>query len=77
MGVKITTQNGFQAALPQRLFSGDPIRAILSNGNLYWAYDVSADGQRFVAIQAMEQGEGMTPTITVVENWIREFADRE
>ena len=62
----------FHAKHPQRLFSGDPIRAMLANGNT-WNYDVSADGQRFVVIQAIEQNEESTPTITVVENWIREF----
>jgi hypothetical protein len=34
-------------------------------------YDVSADGQCFVVVQYVDQGE--TPTITVVKNWIKEF----
>ncbi len=41
------------------------------------AYDVSADGQRFVTVSPIEQGEPLPPKIRIVQNWYEEFRDRE
>ena len=38
-------------------------------------YDVSADGQKFVVIEAV--GEAPPPVIRVVQNWVSEFRERQ
>ena len=42
------------------------------SGGVWW-YDAARDGQRFAITQNMEEDEETTPTITVVQNWIKEF----
>ncbi len=54
------------------LFSAGQVQAINpANKN----FDVRADGRLFMVVQQVYERE--TPTITVVHNWIGEFADRE
>ena len=73
----VRTQPGFQVDTPEMVFVGDQVGATLFSprgpqGTPYETmYDVSSDGQRFVVVQPA--AEAPTPTITVVENWAREF----
>jgi eukaryotic-like serine/threonine-protein kinase len=61
-------------------FSMGGTKRLFAHPGLYWhfahaAYDVSADGKRFVVIEPV----GSVPplTIRVVENWFAEFRDRK
>ena len=82
MVVKIQTEPTFQPlGSPQVLFSEDQVPTRLIPTDLGYTtfapvYDVSSDGQRFVVVQRLQE-RGTMPTITVVENWIREFEGRE
>jgi len=71
MAVDISTQSGFAAGKPGKLFEGP----YLKNGVGYARanYDVSADGQRFLMIKAVEQGETAPTQINVVLNWTEEL----
>ena len=40
-------------------------------------YDVSADGQRFLARRTVREGQAVQPTITWVQNWYAEFEKPE
>ena len=40
-------------------------------------YDVSADGQRFVLVEPVEDDEAKPPAIHIVQNWFEEFRDHE
>ena len=41
-------------------------------------YDVSADGQRFILAEPVEEGaDAPAPSIRVVMNWYEEFRDRQ
>jgi eukaryotic-like serine/threonine-protein kinase len=68
--VSTSTQGAFRAGLPRKLFSAGQVQ---SSGLIN--YDVSADGQRFVVVQEIDEREA--PTIIVVQNWHQEFKDRE
>jgi len=72
MAVKVDTRSG-RTELPRTLFTGEQVRARLYNPPTDWQtlYDVAPDGERFVVVQPV--GEGTTATITVVQNWVREF----
>jgi hypothetical protein len=74
MAVPVSTEQGFTRGQPQRPFaSTDLLSSTQSPG-----YDVSADGQRFVTVTPVEDGEETTvPRIRVVQNWYEEFRDRE
>ena len=39
-------------------------------------YDVSADGQRFVMVEPIEE-EATPAAIRIVQNWFTEFRDRQ
>ena len=41
------------------------------------SYDVSADGQRFILVGAVETEEDKAPSIHVVQNWFAEFRGRQ
>ena len=69
MVVKISTRGVFRVGIPRALFPTEQFRVDVSI-----EYDVSRDGQRFVVVQRVEEGE--RPSITVVQNWIREFEPR-
>ena len=43
----------------------------------YPQYDISADGQRFIIPTPVEEAPGAKPMIRVVQNWAKEFRDRE
>jgi hypothetical protein len=66
MIVSVETKGTFKAGRPRKLFNapqGVDIRF----------FAVSSDGQRFLTVQRGESGECPQTTITVVENWIKEF----
>ncbi len=74
MGVSVSTGQGVALGQPQQLFRSDDLLSAVPVP----AYDVSADGQRFVTIAPVEQGEeAAAPKIRVVLNWYEEFRDRE
>ena len=70
VAVSVTTGPTFSVGSPRRLF--DAQDAFVGRGH---RYDVSADGQRFVMVETLE--EPPPPLIRVVENWFAEFRDRE
>jgi hypothetical protein len=73
MVVDVTTQPTFSASTSKVLFEGQ-----------YWTpgpqslaqYDVSPDGQRFLMIQGVGEGEGGPSQIQVVLNWHQELLQR-
>lgn len=77
MAVSIKTAPSLQVGKPQQIFNGDEVNTSLGSrgGFLIPTYDVSADGQRFVVSQNI--GADLSPTITVVQNWIKEFEGQE
>ena len=48
--------------------------AVYTNRSAYSAFDVSADGQRFVTLEPLPDRE---PKIRLIQNWYEEFRDRE
>jgi serine/threonine protein kinase len=73
MAVDITTQPGFSTGKPHTLFEG-PYQLSLSP---IAAYDVSANGQRFLMIKPNEQTSSSAPTqIVVVQNWFEELKQK-
>ncbi|MDA2933702.1 serine/threonine-protein kinase [Acidobacteria bacterium AH-259-D05] len=66
--VEITTEPTFRAGTPKLLFEGIYQRS--AGGSAF--YDVRPDGQRFLMIQAGEQGAGAAQ-INVVLNWFEEL----
>ena len=70
MAVPVETTGGFRRGRVRRLFDA-PEGVDLSG------FDVSADGRRFMAVQRVGEAEQPQVTITVVENWAREFEGRE
>ena len=75
MAAQVRTRPEFHAELPRPLFSGEPLNAVLAIP-ITFNFTVSSDGQRFVVVQAIEAGEQTASSITVVENWIKEFEDQ-
>jgi hypothetical protein len=71
MAVEVSTRGVFRADIPKALFSASTV----GSQNLAFAYDVSSDGQRFVVVQQVDEGE--TSKLTVVQNWYAEFKDKE
>ena len=68
MAVPVATQPAFTFGLPKELFAGryemnSPARA----------YDVTADGRRFLLIQGRERPPELITQITVVQNWLEEL----
>ncbi len=70
MAVSMTTKPAFLVGSARRLFDGQD--AFVGRGH---RYDVSADGQRFVMVETLE--DPPPPLIRVVQNWYEEFRDRE
>ena len=68
MAVAINTQSGFSASTPKVLFEGRYQTLTSSTPN----YDVSADGQRFLMLQATEE----PAQIDVVLNWSEELKQK-
>ena len=73
MAVPVTTKPELSIGAPRKLFeSRSLLRKELSDIN----YDVSADGQRFVVVEAVETKEADFKA-HVVQNWYEEFRERE
>ncbi len=75
MAVPVSTERALTLGQPQRLFESADLRS----GPAAPQYNVSADGQRFVTMAPVEDGdeESAPPKIRVVQNWYEEFRDRE
>ncbi len=73
MAVETRTQPSFSAGKPRMLFEGQ----YLTNGFPFMsaAFDVSADGQRFLMVKETDQAASPTQ-ITVVLNWFEELKRR-
>ena len=76
MVVPINTDRGFATGIPQPVFTSDEVGARALGDGSYSFYDVAAGGQRFVVVQDVEEATQQT-TITIVENWAKEFEGRE
>ena len=68
IAVSASTDEGFTVGQPQALFE---------DSGFTLGYDVSADGQRFLAVAPVESADALPPEIRVVQNWYEEFRDRE
>ena len=75
MAVHVQTKPSLVLGQPQKLFSRKRIAADRAEG-LYDAYDVSADGQRFVMLQSDEQSN-TSQKLTIIQNWFAEFKDKQ
>ena len=71
MAVETTTQPSFSAGKPRMLFEGQYVTTAFPNMSA--AYDVSADGQRFLMVK---QGEQVPTQINVVQNWFHDLKQR-
>ena len=70
MAVAVSINENFSAGVPKPLFSHPGLR------DSEYRYDVSADGQRFVVIEDVEDMQAKRPSIHIVQNWFEEFRDR-
>jgi eukaryotic-like serine/threonine-protein kinase len=75
ISVSVSTGQGVALGRPRRLFRSDSLTSANGAPN----YDVSPDGQRFITIAPVEQGEEeeAPPKIRIVLNWYEEFRNRE
>jgi hypothetical protein len=72
MAVDVSTQPSFSSGRPRMLFQGKYVRSDFPLTGT--AYDVTADGQRFLMV---EETGGTTPTqINVVVHWDEELKRR-
>jgi hypothetical protein len=71
MVVDIKTQPSFTAAKPRLLFQGDYEGALASRPN----FDISADGRRFLMLQAAARREAQAE-IKIVANWFEQVRSR-
>jgi len=75
MAVSVSTEGAFTLGQPQQLFEASDL---LQPSGATPTYDVSADGQRFILAEPVEEGaDAPEPSIRVVQNWFTEFRDRE
>ena len=77
VAASVTLAPTFSVGSAKRLFQAEDAfarRGSSTMGRAY-SYDVSADGQRFVLVEPLE--DASTPSIHVVQNWFAEFRDRE
>jgi dipeptidyl aminopeptidase/acylaminoacyl peptidase len=72
MEVAVISQNPFTLGTPHVMFTGNASTFMRSRG-----FDVSADGNRFLAVQQVERIGGSLPLLTVVENWFVEFQQKQ
>ncbi len=72
MAVDIATQPGFSAGKPRMLFEGRYQLSPVQSDD----YDVSRDGQRFLMLKPIDQGEGAPTQINVVLNWFEELKQK-
>ena len=75
MVVQVKTKPSLSMGQPQKLFSRSLVQADRPGG-LYDSYDVSADGQRFILLQSVEQ-KPTSQKLTVVQNWFAQFKDNQ
>ena len=61
----------FTYSEPREVFKGDPIAVDLTLG-----YAPLDNGNRFIAARRVADPDGSVPSITVVQNWFTEFANR-
>jgi eukaryotic-like serine/threonine-protein kinase len=71
MALETTTHPGFSAGKPRMLFEGQYLPNVFPG--MSPAYDVSADGQRFLMVKETEQATAGTQQINVVLNWHEEL----
>ncbi len=65
MVTSVRTEPDFSVGIPQKLFSGEGLQAELAAfGDA--RYDVAPDGERFVIVKTVFEGE---PAITAIQNW--------
>jgi Tol biopolymer transport system component len=73
MSVAVSKEPDFSTGAPQRLFSGDEIQAeLVAYGDR--TYDVAADGQRFLVVRRVIEGE---PRVTAIQNWPALLRERD
>jgi serine/threonine-protein kinase len=68
MTAPITTTSTFSTGTPTRLFDGRFMATLGSR-----AYDVAADGRRFIMVQPVEQPPLPVAQIVIVQNWVEEL----
>ncbi len=73
VAVSVSSGSSFSVGSATRLFE-HPGLGLATN---YAPYDVSADGQRFILAESVEEGADAQPSIRVVQNWFAEFRDRD
>ena len=72
MEVDVTSAGGtFAFSEPRDVFKGDPIAVDLTLG-----FAVLANGDHFIAARRAADPDGSVPSITVVQNWFAEFANK-
>ena len=72
MEVDVKTTGGtFAYGEPRELFKADPIAVDLTLG-----FAVLPGGERFIAARRAADPDGSVPSITVVQNWFAEFANK-
>ena len=69
MAVPVETNDGFRRGRVRRLFDAPEDVDLIP-------FDVSTDGRRFLAIQRVGEAAQPQITITVVQNWAKEFEDK-
>jgi serine/threonine-protein kinase len=69
MAVEVTTQASFSVGKPKMLFGG----SYLQSGGTAADYDAARDGQRFLMLKPVEQGQAAPTQINVVLNWTEEL----
>jgi serine/threonine-protein kinase len=74
MAVDVATQPSFSAGKPRLLFEGQYFMSVWPL--LGTAYDVSADGQRFLMVKGTEQAAASGTQINVVLNWFEELKQK-
>jgi serine/threonine-protein kinase len=74
MAVETTMQPSFAAGKPRVLFEGQYLASVFPLTGV--AYDVSADGQRFLMVKETEAASRSTAQINVVLNWFEELKRR-
>lgn len=72
MAVSVTTTPALSVGTPHVLFEG-PFR---SDGGAFRNYDVTADGQRFLMVRAVERPPTRVSQMVLVQNWIEELKTR-
>ena len=70
VAISVTTGPSFSVGRAEKLFADKSLTRRRGH-----QYDVSADGQRFVVIETLD--EPPPPRIQVVQNWFAEFRGRQ